>query len=36
MTDWKGNPLNLHSNGRVIAAASTPLLDEAVDALQNL
>lgn len=36
MTDWKGNPLNLHSDGRVIAAASTPLLNEAVDALQNL
>jgi inositol-phosphate phosphatase/L-galactose 1-phosphate phosphatase/histidinol-phosphatase len=36
MTDWKGNPLNLHSDGRVIAAASMPLLHEAVDALQNL
>jgi histidinol phosphatase-like enzyme (inositol monophosphatase family) len=36
MTDWKGNPLNLHSDGRVIAAASKPLLDATVDALQKL
>ncbi len=35
MTDWKGNPLGLHSGGRVIAAATMPLLDAAIDALKN-
>lgn len=36
MTDWKGNPLSLHSNGRVIAAATKPLLDATIDTLKNL
>ncbi len=35
MTDWKGHPLGLHSDGRVIAAASKPLLDAAIDALKK-
>lgn len=35
MTDWKGNPLGSHSGGRVIAAATRPLLDAAIDALKN-
>ncbi|HEX8875073.1 MAG TPA: inositol monophosphatase family protein, partial [Nitrosospira sp.] len=35
MTDWRGNPLGLHSSGRVIAAATRPLLDAAIDALKN-
>ncbi len=36
MTDWKGHPLGLHSDGRVIAAATKPLLDAAIDALRKL
>lgn len=36
MTDWRGHPLGLHSDGRVIAAATKPLLDAAIDALRNL
>jgi fructose-1,6-bisphosphatase/inositol monophosphatase family enzyme len=36
MTDWKGHPLGLHSDGRVIAAATKPLLDAAIDALGKL
>jgi histidinol phosphatase-like enzyme (inositol monophosphatase family) len=36
MADWKGNPLSLSSGGRVIAAATKPLLDATIDALKNL
>jgi fructose-1,6-bisphosphatase/inositol monophosphatase family enzyme len=33
LTDWKGNPLGLNSNGRVVAAGSRPLLDAAIRVL---
>ena len=35
MTDWSGNPLSLNSDGRVIAAASKPLLEAAIDVLTS-
>ncbi|SEK82090.1 histidinol-phosphatase, inositol monophosphatase family [Nitrosovibrio tenuis] len=35
MSDWSGNPLGLHSDGRVIAAATKTLLDATIDALRN-
>jgi histidinol phosphatase-like enzyme (inositol monophosphatase family) len=36
MTDWRGHPLGLHSDGRVIAAATKPLLEAAIDVLRSL
>lgn len=35
MTDWRGDPLDWNSDGRVIAAASESLLAEAVAALRS-
>jgi histidinol phosphatase-like enzyme (inositol monophosphatase family) len=36
LTDWKGNPLGLNSDGRVVAAGSRPLLDAALRVLASL
>lgn len=36
MTDWSGNPLTLNSEGRVIAAATKPLLEAAINVLTNV
>jgi histidinol phosphatase-like enzyme (inositol monophosphatase family) len=36
ITDWKGRPPSLNSDGRIIAAASKPLLDAAIDSLMRL
>ncbi len=36
LTDWKGDPLRLNSDGRVVAAGSRPLLDAAVGVLGSL
>jgi histidinol phosphatase-like enzyme (inositol monophosphatase family) len=36
MTDWKGRPPGLNSDGRIIAAATKPLLDAALDSLMRL
>jgi histidinol phosphatase-like enzyme (inositol monophosphatase family) len=36
MTDWSGNPLSLNSDGRVIAAATKPLLETAINVLKNV
>ena len=33
ISDWRGQPLGLHSDGRVVAAASVPLWREALEAL---
>ena len=30
MTDWKGNPLTVHSDGRVLSAATHELLSEMI------
>jgi len=35
MTDWEENPLSLKSDGRVVAAATQPLLYEAISALKT-
>jgi inositol-phosphate phosphatase/L-galactose 1-phosphate phosphatase/histidinol-phosphatase len=36
MTDWSGNPLGLNSDGRVIAAATKPLLEAAINVLAKV
>lgn len=36
ITDWDGNPLSLNSDGRVIAAATKPLLEAAINVLINV
>ena len=36
ITDWEGRPLGLDSDGRIVAAASKPLLDAAIDSLMRL
>ena len=33
ISDWRGQPLGLHSDGRVVAAASESLWREALEAL---
>ena len=35
MTDWEGKSLGLNSGGRVVAAATQPLLYEAISALKS-
>jgi fructose-1,6-bisphosphatase/inositol monophosphatase family enzyme len=35
MTDWEGKSLSLNSGGRVVAAATQPLLNEAISALKS-
>lgn len=34
ITDWKGDPLGLNSDGRIIAASTRPLLDAVIDVLE--
>ncbi|WP_218124716.1 inositol monophosphatase family protein [Nitrosospira sp. Nsp18] len=36
ITDWKGRQPGLNSDGRIVAAASKPLLDAAIDSLMRL
>lgn len=36
LSDWKGDPLSLNSDGRIIAASTKPLLDAAIDVLSSL
>ena len=36
ITDWKGRPLDLQSDGRIVAAANEMLLHKSIDAIADL